>query len=129
MKKTPHDGAASGPGPRAPLEASPGPGPHPALRSVGPSSAPDPARPLEESIERRRRQHARWEREGERPVALNLAMIGSLGWLIVIPTLAGIFVGRWLDRRAGSGITFTAALLVAGLAIGAGLAWQRMHRP
>jgi ATP synthase protein I len=60
---------------------------------------------------------------------LNLAMIGALGWLVVLPTLAGIFVGQWLDRRAGGGLTFTAALLFAGLALGAGLAWQRMHRP
>ena len=95
----------------------------------GSSPSPRPELPLEESIERRRRQRARWEREGERPLALNLAMIGALGWLIVIPTLAGIFAGNWLDRRAGGGITFTAALLVAGLALGAGLAWQRMHRP
>jgi ATP synthase protein I len=90
---------------------------------------PAPERPLEEGIERRREQRARWEREGERPLALNLAMIGALGWLIVIPTLAGVFLGQWIDRRIGGGLTFTAALLFAGLALGAWLAWQRMHRP
>ena len=94
------------------------------------SSSPDPRpeRELEESIERRREQRDRWEREGERPVALNLAMIGALGWLIVLPTLGGVFAGQWLDRREGTGITFTAALLVAGLVLGAVLAWQKMHR-
>ena len=97
------------------------------MKEPAPPSAPE--RPLEESIERRRAQRARWEREGERPLALNLAMIGALGWLIVVPTLAGIFAGRWLDRRAGGGLTFTAALLFAGLSLGAALAWQRMHRP
>jgi ATP synthase protein I len=94
-----------------------------------PSPSRPPKHPLEESIDRRRARRARWEREGERPLALNLAMIGALGWLIVVPTLAGIFAGQWIDRRAGSGLTFTAALLVAGLALGAWLAWQRMHRP
>jgi ATP synthase protein I len=89
---------------------------------------PSPS-PLEESIERRRAQRARWEREGERPLALNLAMIGALGWVIVVPTLAGVFVGQWVDRREGTGLTFTAAFLVAGLVLGAWLAWQRMHRP
>ncbi len=93
------------------------------------SPSPPPQRPLEESIERRRERRARWEREGERPLALNLAMIGALGWLIVVPTLGGIFLGQWIDRRAGGGLTFTAAFLVAGLALGAGLAWHRMHRP
>jgi ATP synthase protein I len=97
------------------------------VKTSSPSSPPE--RPLEKGVERRREQRARWEREGERPLALNLAMIGALGWLIVVPTLAGIFLGQWIDRRAGGGLTFTAAFLVAGLALGAWLAWQRMHRP
>lgn len=57
-----------------------------------------------------------------------LAAVGMLGWLIVVPTLAGLFVGRWVDRRLGSGITLTGALLVVGLAVGCRLAWTRMHR-
>ncbi len=93
-----------------------------------PPPGPLPEQPIEASIRRRRAQRARWEREGERPLALNLAMIGALGWLVVVPTLGGVFAGQWIDRRAGGGITFTAALLVAGLALGAWLAWQRMHR-
>jgi ATP synthase protein I len=91
-------------------------------------SPPPPERELEEGIARRRAQRERWAREGERPVALNLAMIGTLGWLIVLPTLGGIFVGQWLDRREGGGLTFTAAFLVVGLALGAWLAWQRVHQ-
>jgi ATP synthase protein I len=97
------------------------------VKSTSPPDPP-PERELEASIERSREQRAQWEREGERPVALNLAMIGALGWLIVVPTFAGIFAGQWLDRREGTGITFTAALLVAGLVLGAVLAWQKMHR-
>lgn len=94
-----------------------------------PSPVPPSERPLDEGITRRRAQRARWEREGERPLALNLSMIGALGWLIVLPALGGIFVGQWIDRRTGGGLTFTAAGLFAGLVLGAGLAWQRMQRP
>ena len=94
-----------------------------------PSPSPPRDRELEEGVERRRQQRARWQSEGERPLAKNLAMIGALGWLIVVPILAGIFAGRWLDRREGTGITFTAAFLVAGVVLGAALAWQRMHSP
>jgi ATP synthase protein I len=93
----------------------------------GAPQPPPPDREMEEGIERRRQQRARWQSEGERPLARNLAMIGALGWLVVLPALAGIFAGQWLDRREGTGITFTAAFLAAGLALGAGLAWQRMH--
>jgi ATP synthase protein I len=91
------------------------------------SPTPPPGRELAEGVARRRDQRARWQREGERPLAQNLAMIGALGWLVVVPALAGIFLGQWLDRREGTGLTFTAALLVAGVVLGAALAWQRMH--
>jgi ATP synthase protein I len=84
---------------------------------------------LEAGIERRRTRRAEFARVGERPVAQNLAMIGALGWLIVIPTLVGIFLGQWLDRREGTGLTLTGALMIAGLALGSWLAWRRMHRP
>jgi ATP synthase protein I len=55
-------------------------------------------------------------------------MIGVLGWLVVTPTLIGIFIGRWLDRTADSGIFWTVSLLFAGLCIGCWLAWKRMNQ-
>jgi ATP synthase protein I len=76
----------------------------------------------------RRGRRERWQREGERSIGQNLAMIGVLGWTIVTPTLIGIFVGRGLDRTFGSGIFWTLGLLVAGLALGCSLVWKRIHR-
>jgi ATP synthase protein I len=86
-----------------------------------------PGERLDETVERRRERRARWQREGERSLAENLAMVGSLGWLIVVPALAGVLVGRWVDARLDTKVTFTAALLVMGLAAGCWLAWRRMH--
>ena len=51
---------------------------------------------IKTSEERRRK----WEEEGERPLWKNLSMVGALGWLIVVPTILGVFVGRWLDGKA-----------------------------
>lgn len=84
--------------------------------------------PLGEAVKTRRERRARWEREGERSIGQNLAMIGSLGWTIVTPILAGIFLGRWLDNVFQSRIFWTLGLLVAGLAIGCTLGWKRMYR-
>jgi ATP synthase protein I len=58
----------------------------------------------------------------------NLAMIGVLGWTIVLPTLLGLFAGRWVDRQFSMGIFWTLGLLVAGLTIGCMLVWRRVHR-
>lgn len=83
---------------------------------------------LDEAVRRRRERQEEWDRTGERSVAKNLAMIGALGWIIVVPTLGGIFIGRWLDRTFESGIFWTLALLMVGLTLGSALAWRRMHQ-
>ncbi|MGE0710663.1 MAG: AtpZ/AtpI family protein [Planctomycetota bacterium] len=79
---------------------------------------------LERGVERRQRQR---EGGGERSLAENMALVGALGWLVVVPTLLGTFVGRWLDRRFDAGLTWTGALLSLGLVLGCWLAWKRMH--
>jgi len=82
---------------------------------------------LQQAVRTRRERRERWQQEGERSLGGNLAMIGALGWTIVLPVLLGIFAGRWLDQRFGSGVFWTLGLLVAGLAAGCTLAWKRMH--
>jgi ATP synthase protein I len=89
---------------------------------------PDHPKRLDEAVQLRRGRRERWQREGERSIGQNLALIGVLGWTIVTPMLIGIFVGRWLDRIFGSGIFWTLGLLVAGVALGCSLAWKRIHR-
>lgn len=79
---------------------------------------------LKRGVSRRRIQQ---ETGRERSLAENMAMVGALGWLIVIPTLLGTWLGRWLDRRYDTGLTWTGALLTAGLVLGCWLAWRRMH--
>jgi ATP synthase protein I len=43
--------------------------------------------------------------------------------------LGGLALGRWLDQRLGSGITFSAALLLLGLGLGAWAGWRWIHKP
>jgi len=82
---------------------------------------------LDEAVRTRRERRERGTREGERSIGQNLAMIGALGWTVVIPTLGGLFLGRWLDREFASGLFWTLGLLTLGLAAGCALAWKRMH--
>lgn len=84
---------------------------------------------LRRSIRPRRERRDRWQREGERSLAQTLGMIGALGWLVVIPILIGILLGRWLDRTWDTGILWTAALLLVGLVAGCTLAWKRIQEP
>ena len=88
---------------------------------------PDNHKRLGEAVRTRQEWRERWQREGERSIGQNLAMIGTLGWTVVVPTLLGVFAGRWLDRHFGSGVFWSLGLLVAGLAFGCSLAWKRIH--
>lgn len=91
------------------------------------SNEPDEkARDMRRAVRLREDRSRRWQEEGERPLWRNLSMIGALGWLIVVPTLLGVAVGRWLDATFDTGITFSAALIVVGVTIGGWLAWQRI---
>jgi len=88
---------------------------------------PDNHERLSDAVKTRQERRERWQREGERSIGQNLAMIGVLGWTIVLPTSLGLFAGRWLDRQFHLGIFWTLGLLVVGLTIGCILAWKRMH--
>ncbi len=88
-----------------------------------------PRDPLLDGLDTHRTRRARAQREGARPFFRSLGFIGGLGWMIVLPALAGLALGRWLDHRLGGGVTATGALLMVGLAVGCRLAWKRMHQP
>ncbi len=84
---------------------------------------------LEEAVKTRQRRREQERRDREPSLAQNFAIIGTLGATIVVPTLIGIFAGRWLDRHFGGGVFWTFGLLVAGLALGCAAAWNRIKTP
>ncbi len=82
------------------------------------------AKAAREAIERARRG-----REDPEPsLGRRLGQIGVLGWMIVVPTLVALFGGRAIDRALGTGILFSAPLLMLGVAFGFWSAWRWMHR-
>jgi ATP synthase protein I len=83
--------------------------------------------PLVKSVRQRGKRNINWLREGDSPVVQRLAQIGVLGWIIVMPMLIGVFVGRWLDRSFHSGLFCTAPLLMLGAALGCWSAWKWMQ--
>jgi ATP synthase protein I len=83
---------------------------------------------LTEAVRARRERSKSWHKEGEPSVMRFVGQIGVLGWIIVTPTLVGLFVGRWLDHRLGTGIFWSAPLLMLGVALGCWSAWRWMHQ-
>ena len=54
----------------------------------------------------------------------DLAAFGMVGWSIALPTLMGVGVGAWVDRRWPSDSSWTLMLLALGLIIGCANAWR-----
>ena len=83
--------------------------------------------PLVTQTRLRQDRRDRWLREGDMSVGRRLAQIGVLGWIFVVPTLAGLFFGRWLDARFASGIFWSAPLMFLGVCLGGWTAWKWMN--
>jgi ATP synthase protein I len=57
-----------------------------------------------------------------------LAVVGSVGWMVALPTVGGAFLGRYLDDRFETNIQFTLGLLLLGLFIGGYGVWRLFVR-
>lgn len=91
---------------------------------------PEPTSPdgLADAVRKQQERRSRWLTEGEPSVMRFVGQIGVLGWIIVTPTLIGLFIGRWLDHRLGTGIFWSAPLLLLGVVMGSWSAWRWMHK-
>ena len=75
----------------------------------------------------RRMEQARKHRSGS--AWFGLGMFGMVGWAIAVPTLAGTALGLYIDARWPTGdMSWTLALLLAGVALGCLNAWYWVQR-
>ena len=81
-----------------------------------------------DGVRRHQQRNLAWLRDGNPSIARRLGQIGVLGWIIVVPMLIGMFTGRWLDRIFGTGIFWTAPLLMLGVVLGGWSAWRWVTR-
>ncbi len=57
-----------------------------------------------------------------------LAAVGAVGWMVVVPTVAGALAGHWLDQRWQTGVNWTLSLLVMGVMLGSVSAWRHVRK-
>lgn len=72
-----------------------------------------------------RRQYCQCHRQPT--LGAQLARVGVLGWIIVTPTLIGLCIGHFIDKFAGTGVFWSGALMVVGIAVGCWSAWKWMN--
>jgi ATP synthase protein I len=85
---------------------------------------------LEGTVSGKAARKLRARREGDRGIWFGLGMMGLVGWSVAVPTVVGIALGVWLDRRSADpgGVSWTLTGLVVGVAIGCVNAWVWIQR-
>ncbi len=117
------------PGPAKPTAETPkAPG-----EPAAPPSAPHAPLPavhdrMLRQVETRESRKLRAREEGTRSAWFGLGMFGMVGWSVAGPTVLGVLLGMWIDRRWPSPYSFTLMFLLAGLALGCFSAWRWVSR-
>ena len=57
-----------------------------------------------------------------------IALGGAVGWMIALPMVGGVLLGRVLDRAWGTGVSMTLGLMMLGLFVGAWTVWRTLNR-
>ena len=66
--------------------------------------------------------------ESYKSVWFGLGMFGMIGWSVVVPALAFVSLGIWIDRRWPSQYSWTLMLLFVGVFLGCFNAWYWVSR-
>lgn len=69
----------------------------------------------------------RARKEGDRGFWQNLGLIGSVGWMVILPAVGGGALGRYIDGKTDSTISWALTLLVVGLVAGCYGAWRHIR--
>lgn len=88
----------------------------------------DDWRELSEQVKAKEVRKLKARRERLRLIWFGFGMFGLIGWAIVIPTLIGIAVGMWIDRRWPSDVSWTLMLLFVGVVLGCLNAWNWIRK-
>ncbi|MBD3640148.1 MAG: AtpZ/AtpI family protein [Marinobacter sp.] len=78
---------------------------------------------LGRKVGRRAERKQRARAQGHRTAWFGLGMFGLVGWSVAVPTLIGIAIGVWADRRWPGEVSWTLTLLIIGVALGCLNAW------
>lgn len=95
----------------------------PSRRDRRDESASEAPQEWSEEVGAKEARKVRARRTKDRTLWVGLGMFGVIGWSVSVPTVIGILLGVWLDRRLPGSFSWTLALLLAGVTLGCFNAW------
>ena len=83
---------------------------------------------FEQEISTKSQRKLKAMRDGDRTILQGLGLFGMVGWSVMVPTLLGIALGIWIDRRFPSPYSWTLMFLFIGIALGCWNAWYWIEK-
>ena len=82
---------------------------------------PKPDKAKDQIAQHARRMKSTRDKPGPSPLR-GIGTFGMIGWSIVVPTVGGAYLGHWLDRVLPQVFSWTIALILGGVVLGAFIA-------
>lgn len=79
-------------------------------------------------IEKKEKRKLRARDKKYQAIWFGMGLFGVIGWSVMVPTLIGIAVGIWADRRWPGTISWTLTFLFAGIILGCLNAWYWVEK-
>jgi len=79
---------------------------------------------FEEEIGIKAQRKLRAQHNDKKSIWFGLGMMGIVGWTIAVPTLLGVALGIWLDKKYPESFSWTLSFLIIGLLVGCLVAWH-----
>lgn len=88
----------------------------------------EPERDEDPFVAEVRRQAARAGRARHLTFWQGLGLVGTVGWMVAMPTVGGALLGRWLDTKFDTRVFWTLSLIFVGVTLGCASAWRQIKR-
>ena len=82
-----------------------------------------PEEELLQEIKKQSKSKIKSEKEGSE-IMFGIGLFGIVGWSIAIPTVLGIALGIYLDKKYSQNFSWTITLLFVGVIMGSFNAWR-----
>ena len=81
-----------------------------------------------DEINSKERRKIRAQSKKNRAIWMGLGLFGVIGWSVVVPTIIGVVIGLWLDRKSTGQISWTLTFLFLGIVLGCWNAWHWVQK-
>ncbi len=79
-------------------------------------------------IDSKEKRRIKAQSKKNRTIWMGFGLFGIIGWSVMIPTIIGIVIGLWADKKWPGPISWTLTFLFLGIALGCLNAWYWVEK-